>query len=429
MKVLTAINVVMTTLFKFKAPCQYIKAVKTLTNFEVHVDPIRYGTKVSKVLMTVNDLSVATGREVRVAPRGNHVVIQIPLKDRKFPKFSDLYSNLGNHKPWNAALGYDDLGEIMLFDLSNPSIAHIGVFGTTGSGKSSALNVLVASLCLRHAREELLLYIFDPKWVGDTDFARIVSKNLICLPDTDPIEAGYRLAAITKQMEKRRENQLVPRVIIMTDETADLCSVSDEAKDALTRIAGRGRGVGFHLILGTQKPTAEALSSLMTANIPTRVVGKVVNKRESNVATGLSDRGADRLLTMGDFIVIKSGRESRVQGAYPDFDCVPIPAVVNATPAHKTDESVGPADKPTAVAVVGQAPPAKLDNSLIMWDSDRLVIGGSLRGAAGYKDYSDYCAEHGVPPVSLVNWGKYMRSKYDKQQDKLGVFYNMVSLR
>lgn len=417
MKAILAINIVMTTLFKFGAPCVYISATQTLTNFEVSVDPTRYGTRVSKILANQDDLSVAVGRQVRIIPRGRFIVIQIPLSNRKFPMLSELLSSSLNRKPWHAILGYNEDGSVMDFNITKPDIAHIGVFGTTGSGKTSAMESLIASMCLKHSRDELLLYMYNPKFNHTSDFARVISSNLISPPDTNPIAAGSVLTAIVKQMELRPEGSVRPRVMLMVDEAADLCQTSPEAQEALTRISARGRGVGFHLIIGTQKPTTAALSSLMTANIPTRVIGKVVNARESSTASGINDLGAERLLGMGDFIVVKSGHDSRVQGVYPDLDKIPNQQVVVANPQVKSVIVVKPADlkRPR-------------DSGLNEWMHNRLQPGGILRGSAGYQDYESYCAQHGLDAVSLVAWGKHMRLKYDRQQDKLGVFYNLVSL-
>jgi DNA segregation ATPase FtsK/SpoIIIE, S-DNA-T family len=420
MKVLNAINLIMTTLFRLGAPCVYVKGVQTLSNFEVFVDPVSCGTRVNKVTAAQKDLSLAVGRTVRVAPRDRFMVIQVPLANRKFPTLSMLQTQLRVHEPWHALLGYKEDGSIMSFDISQPSIAHVGVFGTTGSGKTLAMRSMIASLCIRHRRNELLLYAYSPKWNNSDDFSRIVGGHLISPPDVEPESAGRVLTAITKQMDKRPEGSVIPRIIIMIDEAADLCASSFEAQAALTQIATRGRGVGFHLIVGTQKPTAAALSSLMTANLPTRVVGRVVNARESNTATGMTELGAEMLLGLGDFIVIKAGQESRVQGVYPDLSRVTTPDIVDVEPFKPKQRAVVPVN--TMVRELK-------DDGLSEWASTQLQMMGTLRAMHGYKHYTDYCNSIGLSPATLVKWGKYMRNRYVRETDKSGVFYDMVSVK
>jgi S-DNA-T family DNA segregation ATPase FtsK/SpoIIIE len=130
------------------------------------------------------------------------------------------------------------------------------------------------------------------------------------------------LAALKKVldvMDKRAvDRDPLPRVVVYVDEMADLCQTGGTAVvDALTRIAQRGREAGIHLVACTQKPSAKAIGTLLKANLPLRLVGRVVSAEDARVSTGMPGTGAERLSGSGDFLAVASGRVIRFQAAMP----------------------------------------------------------------------------------------------------------------
>jgi DNA segregation ATPase FtsK/SpoIIIE-like protein len=228
-----------------------------------------------------------------------------------------------------AVLGIADDGVPILIRLPSPDVAHILVAGTTGSGKTALLRAMVLSLAyfneagengrgiggaltLRPAPCNLRLVLMDPKGTAFRDLADLphLARPVI----SDPAEAVEALGSLVRLMERPATSQTV---ILVIDELVDLLMVAgDDAERPLTRLVQRGREAGIHVIAATQKPTAAVIGSLVKANFPVRLVGKVTSPEDARVATGWRGTGAERLLGRGDFIVVAEGQVQRFQAAY-----------------------------------------------------------------------------------------------------------------
>jgi DNA segregation ATPase FtsK/SpoIIIE, S-DNA-T family len=231
------------------------------------------------------------------------------------PKPVELLSLLDEVQPIPAAtalLGLTDAGVPLLARLSAPEVAHVLVAGTTGSGKSVLLRAMATSLLLTNPPETLRLLCIDPK--GRTFGPLAGAAHLVRPTITAPTEAHEALHSLLRTMEHRdrRHEQpgtpATPRIIVFVDELADLLMAGGETvTTTLTRLVQRGREAGIHLVAATQHPAAAILGSVMRANFPLRLVGRVAAAQDARVATGRGGTDAHLLHGRGDFIAVSGG--------------------------------------------------------------------------------------------------------------------------
>jgi S-DNA-T family DNA segregation ATPase FtsK/SpoIIIE len=217
-----------------------------------------------------------------------------------------------------AVLGLTDDGVPLLARLSAPEVAHVLVAGTTGSGKSVLLRTMATSLVLTHHPHALRLLAIDPKGRTFRPLAGVphLTRPII----TEPAEALEALRSLLRTMEIRDQrgdlpgdpqNQGrsgVPRIVVFIDEMADLMMAGGkDVTEALTRLAQRGREAGIHLVAATQHPSAAILGSVMRANFPLRLVGRVVAAQDARVAAGRGGTDAHLLHGRGDFLAVSGG--------------------------------------------------------------------------------------------------------------------------
>jgi len=237
-----------------------------------------------------------------------------------------------------AMLGLTDEGAPLLARLSAPEVAHILVSGTTGSGKSALLRTIAASLALTHTPSLLQMLCIDPKGRAFPVFTGI--PHLTRKPIVDVPEALEALRSVVRVMESRdrrgeappsnrdaivsqndgAQGMSIPRIVILIDELADLVMQGEAPfTDALTRLVQRGRQAGVHVIAATQHPSSAILSSVMRANFPLRLVGRVVSADDARVASGRAGTNAHLLNGRGDFLAVSGGENPiRFQVAYID---------------------------------------------------------------------------------------------------------------
>jgi S-DNA-T family DNA segregation ATPase FtsK/SpoIIIE len=280
------------------------------------------GTKVGTVRGLSEDLARALAvANVRVSRRGAVLAVEIPRADpqpvRLLPLLRQLAEAKGSIPPVTACLGLEENGRPLLIRLPSPDVAHILVAGMTGSGKTVLLRAVALSLALRHTSPaELALVMVDPRGGAAFDcFAGL--PHLVRPVIRDVAEAVELLASLGRLMEVRdRERVSKPPVVLMIDELADLLLTGGQAAEfALTRLLQRGRGAGMHVIAATQKPTAAVIGTLVKANFPVRLVGKVASPEDAKVASGWRGVGAERLEGRGDFLAV-AGRVTRFQAAF-----------------------------------------------------------------------------------------------------------------
>jgi S-DNA-T family DNA segregation ATPase FtsK/SpoIIIE len=228
-------------------------------------------------------------------------------------------TSAGDPPPYTAVLGLAEDGATLMACLASPDVSHVLIAGATGSGKTSLAHSILLSLCQFHRPSAFGVVVIDPKRNDEAAFTSGVSRHTLLPIARTTEDAVATLIRIVAVMEKRPTGQEpMPRVAVYVDEMADLCQTGGaEVIDLLTRIAQRGRESGIHLIACTQKPSAKAIGSLLKANLPLRLVGRVVSAEDARVSTGMPGTGAEKLMGSGDFIAVTSGRVIRFQAALP----------------------------------------------------------------------------------------------------------------
>jgi len=316
------------------------------------------GIKVNQVMGLSEDLALALSAEsIRIErlPGRASVGIEVPnpgggeiialrdvLESEKFQSSRSLLT---------LALGKDIHGEPIVNDLR--AMPHLLIAGTTGSGKSVAINALITSILFKARPDEVKLILIDPKMVEleiYEDLPHLWTKIII-----DPRKAANALRWAVSEMEERFQRlsdlgqvrnaeqynaaiqdpqavarvrdqhpddpdlklEAMPLILIVIDELADLMMTSPkEVEESIVRLAQKARAVGIHLVVATQRPSVDILTGLIKANLPSRIAFKVSSKIDSRVI--LDGNGAERLLGRGDMLFLAPGtsRLTRVHGAY-----------------------------------------------------------------------------------------------------------------
>lgn len=304
---------------------------------------------------------------LRVVQREDGLFLQQSLKVTRPIRLSELLPPQGILKPYTALIGVDEQGNELGFNLASPNISHVGVFGTTGSGKTMLMRTIMASLAhsVTGPRDLGILYI-DPKRRAEDSFANAIAKYLLWPQLYEASDAAACLAKLCSVMDAREiEPNPSPRILVVIDEFVDMVMLGGDSILAPTqRIAQKGREYGIHLLLGTQKPANEVIGPFLKSNLPLRLVGMVANSQDARVASGVSEAGAETLPGAGAFIAfpfrirfqaaLPDTQESWA-GQQPDFETVESikRAAGNAVVSQvKSDEPVKLNDLPTAPAVM-----------------------------------------------------------------------------
>ena len=280
----------------------------------------RPDVKVSKVTALAPELGEALGVPVRFDDMPLSIEVRRPDPQRL--KLTDLWALLqktpreGLHTVTGEMV---KSGKLMpaLVNLAHPNTPHALIAGTTGSGKTALLISMLLSSAIMRSPNELSLVVLDPKAV---DFRTIYGlPHLAGQVVTEPSECVAALAAVVAEMERRKTTgMLEPRqkIIVAIDEIAELMAIAgSEVEGYIQRIISVGRGLGIHLIGATQKPSADVVGSVIKANFPVRIVGRVMTDSDAKVAAGISGTGAESLPGMGSFLVV-NGATHRVQSFY-----------------------------------------------------------------------------------------------------------------
>lgn len=310
----------------------------TVTRYDIELEQ---GVKLSRLTNLAGDLALALGvinvRIAAIPDKISTVGIEVPnkiistvyLRDiLESAKFTNAKSKL------SFAVGMDIGGDCIIGNIAK--LPHMLIAGTTGSGKSVCMNSLILSLLYKARPDEVKLIMIDPKMVELGVYNGI--PHLYVPVVTDPKKAAGALQWSVVEMLKRYrlfseigvrdlENynrhcasageEALPRVVIVIDELADLMLVaSKEVEESICRVAQMGRAAGMHLIIATQRPSADVITGLMKANIPSRIAFAVSSALESRII--LDQGGAEKLIGMGDmlFSPIGCGKPMRVQGAF-----------------------------------------------------------------------------------------------------------------
>lgn len=333
-----------------------------ITRFELELAP---GIKVSRISGLSKDLarglSVTRVRVVEVIQGKSVIGLEIPNRERAMVSLSELLTSaifVDAQSPLTLALGKDIAGIPVVADLAK--MPHVLVAGTTGSGKSVAINTMILSMLYKATPEQIRMIMIDPKMLELSVYEGI--PHLLTPVVTDMKEASNALRWAVAEMERRYKlmsklgvrnlngfNQLVadslaqgkpildplfqanadydepselevlPHIVIIIDELADMMMiVGKKVEELIARLAQKARASGIHLILATQRPSVDVLTGLIKANIPTRISFQVSSRIDSR--TILDQGGAETLLGNGDMLFLPSGTSIpiRAHGAFVD---------------------------------------------------------------------------------------------------------------
>ena len=328
------------TLESFGVDASYVSSTRgpTVTRYDFE---LRTGVKLTKLTNLADDIALALGvGSVRIAPipdKISTVGIEVPNKVINTVYLRDIIGsdNFKNAKSKvSFAIGEDIGGNSIVSNIAK--LPHLLIAGTTGSGKSVCINCLLLSLLYKASPEEVKLIMIDPKMVELGVYNGI--PHLYVPVVTDPkkaagalqwsvvemmkryklfSEAGVRDLAGYNALCERNGEKTMPQVVIVIDELADLMMVaSKEVEESICRVAQMGRAAGMHLVIATQRPSADVITGLMKANIPSRIAFAVSSALESRII--LDQQGAEKLIGMGDMLYapIGVGKPVRIQGAF-----------------------------------------------------------------------------------------------------------------
>jgi S-DNA-T family DNA segregation ATPase FtsK/SpoIIIE len=309
-----------------------------ITRYELRLAP---GTKVAKVAQLKDDLAYAlAATDIRILapiPGKQAVGVEVPNLHRRMVRLGDVFQQPPKDwSPLTVWLGKDVAGKAIGADLAK--MPHLLVAGTTGAGKSGAINAMLCSVLLRASPHEVRLMLVDPKQVELNHYESI--PHLLTPVITSPRMAANALQNLVKEMELRygimslartrglielnkarakRGEAPLPYILCVIDELADLMMVAPaDVEDSIIRLAQKARAVGIHLVLATQSPRVDVITGMIKANVPSRIAFSVSSQTDSRVI--LDQNGAESLLGQGDmlFSPVGTSRLQRIQGAYID---------------------------------------------------------------------------------------------------------------
>lgn len=353
-----------------------------ITLFEV--EPAE-GVRVNKFVALADDLArVMEASSVRVIapiPGKSSVGIEIPNRNPAVvffksvvnsPEFTEAESFL------TLAIGKTTSGEISTLDLSK--MPHLLIAGTTGSGKSVCINTIICSILYRATPDEVKFVMIDPKKVEMTLYKGLEGYHLLKMEDIpEPIvtsvdHAILALKALEKEMDRRynvladsvvrnisefnekmkdQNNPIMPYIVLVVDELADLMMLSAKDVEApIARLAQLSRAVGIHLVIATQRPSVDVITGVIKANFPSRIAFQVASKIDSR--TIIDQPGADKLIGRGDMLHLGTGSSDvfRMHNAFLSLD--EIQSLMNhISKQSKSEEVVLPSVRESQLSDLG----------------------------------------------------------------------------
>ena len=329
------------TLESFKIDAHIINVTRgpSVTRYEVELDK---GVRLNKLTTVADDIALSLGApSVRIAPvpgKISVVGIEVPNRAVTMVSLREVIDSPEFNKSKSKssfAVGKDIGGSCIVGNIAK--MPHMLIAGTTGSGKSVCMNSIIISLLYKAGPEDVKLIMVDPKMVELANYNGI--PHLMIPVVTDPKKAAGSLQwAVVEMMRRYKamsdlgvrdlesyngiieaegEGDKLPQLVIIIDELADLMLVAaKEVEDSICRIAQMGRAAGIHLVIATQRPSADVITGLMKANIPSRIAFSVASAMESRII--LDTQGAEKLVGKGDmlFAPIGCGKPLRVQGCF-----------------------------------------------------------------------------------------------------------------
>jgi len=396
-----------------------------ITRFEMTLAP---GLKVSKITGLAKDLarslSVTSVRVVEVIPGKAVVGLEIPNKHREIVKLREVLESAQYQEkegPLNIALGKDISGIPVVVNLGN--MPHLLVAGTTGSGKSVGVNVMLLSLLFKATPADLRLILIDPKMLELSIYDGIA--HLLTPVVTDMNDAANALRWCVAEMERRYQLmaavgvrnlagynakvekaiadgkplvdplwdpnsgikasnlEKLPCIVVIIDEFADMMMVvGKKVEELIARIAQKARAAGIHMILATQRPSVDVITGLIKANVPTRIAFQVSSRIDSR--TILDQQGAEQLLGHGDMLYLAPGTgiPIRVHGAFVSDEEVHnvVRAIKQAAPATDYIEEIASA----SLAIPGVDATSDLGEQDPLYDEAVAIVTETRKASISY---------------------------------------------
>ena len=328
------------TLVSFDVDARVVNVTRgpAVTRYELELEQ---GVKLNKLTKLSDDIALALGvSAVRVAPipdKISTVGIEVPNRQVTPVAIRDVIGSkafIESNSKVAFAVGKDIGGNCVVGNIAK--LPHMLIAGTTGSGKSVCTNSLIVSLLYKATPEEVRLIMVDPKMVELGVYNGI--PHLLIPVVTDPKKAAGALQWAVSEMMKRYKafsevgakdlasynnharkegKEALPQIVVVIDELADLMLVAaKEVEESICRVAQMGRASGMHLVIATQRPSADVITGLMKANIPSRIAFAVASGMESRII--LDTTGAEKLVGKGDMLYapLGQGKPKRVQGCF-----------------------------------------------------------------------------------------------------------------
>ena len=351
--------------FKIEGEIIQVSPGPIVTMYELQPAP---GIKASKIISLSDDIArnmSAMSARVAIIPGKNVIGIEIPNSSKNPVYLSELFKNekfVSNEKNLILALGKDISGHAVFTNLEN--MPHLLIAGTTGSGKSVGINVMITSILYKHSPDDCKFILIDPKMLELSVYEGV--PHLITPVVTDPKKAITALKWVVREMESRYkkmsllgvrnienyniriadainksekiirsiqsginpetgqpetrkveiENKKMPFIVVVVDEMADLMMVAGkEIEHTIQRLSQMARAAGIHLIMATQRPSVDVITGTIKANFPSRISFQVSSKFDSR--TILGEEGAERLLGKGDMLMMTAGGQTtRIHGPF-----------------------------------------------------------------------------------------------------------------
>ena len=355
------------TLASFNVAAHIVNVTRgpSVTRYEVELEK---GVKLSKLTNCADDIALSLGASgVRIAAvPGKISVVGIEVPNRAVTTVTlreviDSQEFTQAKSKSSFAVGKDIGGSCIVGNIRK--LPHMLIAGTTGSGKSVCMNSIIISLLYKASPDDVKLIMVDPKMVELGIYNGI--PHLLIPVVTDPKKAAGSLQwAVTEMMRRYKtmsdagvrdlesynsiiegqeiDGQKLPQVVVIIDELADLMLVAaKEVEESICRIAQMGRAAGIHLIIATQRPSADVITGLMKANIPSRIAFAVASAMESRII--LDTQGAEKLVGKGDMLYapIGCGKPKRVQGCFvSDSEVEAVASYVKDNFTAQYDQSV-----------------------------------------------------------------------------------------
>ena len=329
------------TLYSFgvSAKVENVSVGPAITRYELK--PAE-GVRVSKIANLADDIALNLAAEtIRIEapiPGKQAVGIEVPNKEKQAVHLREVLESEefeNSESKLTIALGKDVAGNTQLADIAK--MPHVLIAGSTGSGKSVCINTIITSIIYKAKPSEVKLVMVDPKVVELSVYNGI--PHLLIPVVTDPKKAAGALAWAVQEMDNRynlfakkgvrdlkgynkavKKDEgvgMLPQIVIIVDELADLMMVAaKDVEESICRLAQKARAAGMHLVIATQRPSVDVITGLIKANVPSRIAFAVSSQVDSR--TILDSVGAEKLLGKGDMLYFPAGapKPARVQGAF-----------------------------------------------------------------------------------------------------------------